>query len=104
MLFALNFYHQEAVGDNRSACNYSVFFRNASGKVISDTQRIIADKTNTNGQERTFRCTFNLKPQQYSNLDTYYLVIQDESGKQPPVIEEFQIDIAFALDGFDFFS
>ena len=104
MLFALNFYQQEAVGDNRSACNYSVFFRDASGKVISDTQRIIADKTNTNGQERTFRCTFNLKPQQYSSLDTYYLVIQDESGKQPPVIEEFQIDIAFALDGFDFFS
>jgi len=104
MLFALNFYQQEAVGDNRSACNYSVFFRDASGKVISDTQRIIADKTNAIGQERTFRCTFNLKPQQYSSLDTYYLVIQDESGKQPPVIEEFQIDIAFALDGFDFFS
>ena len=104
MLFALNFYQQEAVSDNRSACSYSVFFRDASGKAISDTQRIIADKTNANGQERTFRCTFNLKPQQYSNLDTYYLVIQDESGKQPPLIEEFQIDIAFALDGFDFFS
>lgn len=104
MLFALNFYQQEAVGDNRCACNYSVFFRDASGKVISDTQRIIADKTNANGQERTFRCTFNLKPLHYSNLDSYYLVIQDESGKQPPVIEEFQIDIAFAMDGFDFYS
>ena len=104
MLFALNFYQQEAVSSNRSACSYAVFFRDASGKIISDTNRIIADKTNANGQERTFRCTFNLKPQQYSNLDTYYLVIQDESGKQPPTIEEFQIDIAFAVDGFDFFS
>ena len=104
MLFALNFYQQEAVSDNRSACNYLVFFRDASGKAISDTVKIIADKTNENGQERTFRCTFNLKPQQYSNLDTYYLVIQDEDGKQMPVTEEFQIDIAFSVDGFDFFS
>ena len=66
--------------------------------------KIIADKANENGQERTFRCTFNLKPQQYDRLDTYYLVIQDADGKQPPVIEEFQIDIAFSTDGFDFFS
>ena len=104
MLFALNFYQQEAVSDNRRACNYLVFFRDASGKTISDTTKIIADKTNTNGQDRTFRCTFNLKPQQYSNLDTYYLVIQDEEGKQMPIIEEFQIDIAFSVDGYDFFS
>ena len=41
---------------------------------------------------------------QYSNLDTYYLVIQDEEGKQMPITEEFQIDIAFSVDGFDFFS
>jgi len=104
MLFALNFYQQEAVSDNRSACNYLVYFRDASGKAISDTVKIIADKANENGQERTFRCTFNLKPQQYSNLDTYYLVIQDEEGKQMPITEEFQIDIAFSVDGFDFFS
>ena len=104
MLFALNFYQQEAVSDNRSACNYLVYFRDASGKTISDTVKIIADKANENGQERTFRCTFNLKPQQYSNLDTYYLVIQDEEGKQMPITEEFQIDIAFSVDGFDFFS
>ena len=104
MLFALNFYQQEPVGDNRSACTYQVFFRDAGGKVISDTNKIIADKVTDNGQERTFRCTFNLKPQQYSNLDTYYLVIQDEEGKQMPVLEEFTIDIAFSVDGFDFFS
>ena len=104
MLFALNFYQQEPVGDNRSACNYLVFFRDAGGKVISDTNKIIANKETENGQERTFRCTFNLKPQQYSNLDTYYLVIQDEEGKQMPVLEEFTIDIAFSVDGFDFFS
>ena len=104
MLFALNFYQQEPVSDNRSACSYLVFFRDAGGKAISDTVKIIADKESENGQERTFRCTFHLKHQQYSNLETYYLVIQDEEGKQMPVTEEFQIDIAFSADGFDFFS
>ena len=30
-------------------------------------------------------------------------MIADESGLQPPVKEEFQIDIAFAVDDFQFF-
>ena len=39
----------------------------------------------------------------YDNKEFYYLVIADENGL---VIarEEFQIDIAFAVDEFDFFS
>lgn len=40
----------------------------------------------------------------YNNTDSYYLNIADESGLQLPQREEFQIDIAFAVDGFDFFS
>ena len=102
MLFSLNFYQKEAVGDNRSACNYLLYFVDANGKQISDTTRIIADKTSDNGQERTFRCSFNLKSLKYSNQDSYYLVIADESGLQAPQREEFQIDIAFALDEFNF--
>lgn len=104
MIFSLNFYQKEAVGDNRSACNYQLYFTDASGKQISDVARIIADKTSDNAQERTFRCSFNLKSLKYSNRDSYYLVILDESGVQPPQREEFQIDIAFALDEFNFFG
>ena len=104
MIFSLNFYQKEAVGDNRSACNYLLYFTDASGKQISDTARIIADKTSDNGQERTFRCSFNLKSMKYSNMDSYYLVIADESDLQAPQREEFQIDIAFALDEFNFFG
>ena len=77
--------------------------RNSSGKAISDVQKIIADKTSDNGQERTFRCSFNLKSLKYSNTETYYLVIADENGLQMQR-EEFQIDIAFAVDEFDFFG
>jgi folylpolyglutamate synthase/dihydropteroate synthase len=75
-----------------------------NGKQISDTAKIIADKTSDNGQERTFRCSFNLKSLKYDNRASYYLVIADETGLQMPQKEEFQIDIAFAVDEFNFFS
>ena len=103
MIFSLNFYQKEPVGDNREAAIYQLYFTDSSGKQISDIQKIIADKTSDNGQERTFRCSFNLKSLKYDSKEIYYLVIADENGL---VIsrEEFQIDIAFAVDEFDFFG
>ena len=67
-------------------------------------QKIIADRTAQSNQDRTFRVSFNLKQLKYSNTETYYLVITDEQGRIPPQREEFHIDIAFAVDEFDFFS
>ena len=103
MIFSLNFYQKEPVGDNREKASYSLYFTDSAGKVVSDTARIIADKTSDNSQERTFRCTFNLKSLSFDSKETYYLVIADESGLQLPQREEFQIDIAFAVDEFNFF-
>lgn len=103
MIFSLNFYQTDAVGGNREAATYLIYFVDSNGKQISDTSKIIADKTSDNAQDRTFRCSFSLKSQSYSNLDSYYLVIADESGLQAPIKEEFQIDIAFAVDDFNFF-
>lgn len=71
---------------------------------VDEATKIIADKTSDNGQERTFRCSFNLKSLKYDNRASYYLVIADETGLQMPQKEEFQIDIAFAVDEFNFFS
>ena len=104
MIFSLNFYQREAVGDNRCAQTYNLSFTDEYGKPISDTQKIIADKTGESNQDRTFRCTFNLKQLKYSSTATYYLVIADEQGLMMPQREEFHIDIAFAVDEFDFFS
>ena len=103
MIFSLTFYQKEAVGGNREAANYLLYFTDAAGQKVSDVNRIIADKTSENAQERTFRCSFNLRSQKYSSHDSYYLVIADESGLQAPIKEEFQIDIAFAVDEFNFF-
>lgn len=104
LIFSLNFFQTEPVGGNREAATYSMYFVDAGDNQISDVCRVIADKTSLDGQERTFRCSFNLRSQKYSKLDSYYLVIADESGVQPPVKEVFQIDIAFAFDEFDFFG
>lgn len=104
MIFSLNFYQKEAVGPNREKAVYSLYFTDSAGKVVSDTAKIIADKTSDNSQERTFRCSFNLKSLQFDSKETYYLVIADESGLQMPIREEFQIDIAFAVDEFNFFG
>jgi len=104
MIFSLNFYQKEAVGENREAATYQLYFTNSNGKQISDVGKIIADKTSESAQERTFRCSFNLKSLKYSNTENYYLVIADETGMQMPQREEFQIDIAYAVDEFNFFS
>lgn len=104
MIFSLNFYQVEAVGDNREKATYLLYFTDEEGNQISDTQKIIADKTSDNSQKRTFRCNFNLKSREYKKTKSYYLVIADETGLQAPQKEEFQIDIAFAVDEFDFFS
>lgn len=103
MIFSLNFYQKEPVGDNREAATYQLYFTDGNGKQISDIAKIIADKTSDDGQERTFRCQFNLKSLKYDNKGIYYLVITNEDGLVVSR-EEFQIDIAFAVEEFAFFS
>lgn len=103
MNFSLNFYQKEAVGGNREAATYQIYFTDNAGKNISDIQKIIADKTSENGQDRIFRCSFSLKPLKYNNTEIYYLLIADENGL-PVQREEFQIDLAFAVGDSDFFG
>ena len=104
MIFNLSFYQKEAVKDNYVSCTYIAYIEDAMGNEVSDRQKIIADKTSTVAKDREFKCTFNLKSQKFNNTDTYYLVIIDEEGKRVPIKEEVQIDIAMAIDEFDFFS
>lgn len=104
MVFSLSFYQKEPIGDNREAATYLLYFVDSDGQRISDEQKVIANSPEKNEQERTFRCNFNLKSREYRRTDPYYLVIADETGLQLPVKETFQIDIAFAVESFGFFS
>lgn len=104
LIFSLNFYQKEAVGDNRRAETYLLYFTDEHGRQVNDTQKLIADKASPNNQDRIFRCSLNLKQIRYDSATTYYLVIADEQGLLRPQREVFRIDIEFAVDEFDFFS
>lgn len=104
MIFSLNFYQKEVVGGIKVSETYVLFFTDENGTQVSDVAKIIANKTSENEQDRTFRCTFNLKPINYNNRAKYYLVMKDEAGLQTPQKEEFQIDIAFSVGAFSFFG
>lgn len=82
MIFNLSFYQKEAVKDNYVPCTYNIHIEDAVGNIVSDTQKIIADKTSTVAKDREVKCTFNLKSQKFSNTETYYFVIADEAGVQ----------------------
>jgi len=76
------------------------------GKTQRSRQRLYHDKEYRDQEDaegRIFRISFHLKSLKYSNTETYYLVIADGDGL-PIHREEFSIDIAFAVDAFDFFS
>lgn len=75
MSFSLNFYQLEAVGTGFIPANFDVYFTDAYGNVVSDIQKIIADKVSQENTERTFRCTFNLKAGNYSRNAEYFLII-----------------------------
>ena len=100
-MFSLNFYQKEPVGGKVSGCTYSLFFSDAAGKLISDVKTVIADKTNENGADRTFRVRFTLKGQAYDKTRDYYLNIMEKNSSSVPERVPFTIDIAFAND-FDF--
>ncbi len=102
MIFALNFFQKEQVSDVKTESSYTVYFANAEGLQISDSQKIIASKTSEDTRERSFRCTFNLKAMNFNRLETYYLMIIEDTGVLSPQREEFNIDLAFNVGEFDF--
>ena len=102
MIFNLDFYQKEAVGGKKEPATYRTYFVDNEGKPVSDVQKIIADKSSDDVKERKFRLTFNLKPSQYLSTKTYFLVIENETGKAMPEKIPFQIDIAFAFEQFNF--
>lgn len=104
MIFALNFYQKEPVGDIRIPATFMINFVDSAGIQVSDTVKIIADSVSHIEQDRMYRYNFNLKPMQFDKTAKYYLVIADESGAQTEKKIEFTIDIPFAVGEFDFFN
>lgn len=100
LLFSLDFFQRQPIGDKVQPCAYSIYMTDDGGVLVSDRQTIIADRTSTNASERVFRIRFNLKAGAYDKNKIYRLVIANDTDAPEEV--EFHIDIAFADDfGFD---
>lgn len=100
LLFSLDFFQRQPVGDKVKPCTYTLYMRDEEGAVVSDRQTVIADKTSGNAADRVFRVRFCLKAGSYTGQKVYRLVIANDTDIPEEV--EFRIDIAFADDfGFD---
>ena len=100
LLFSLDFFQRQPIGEKIQPCAYTIYMTDDEGKVISDRQSVIADRTSTNASERVFRVRLNLKAGAYDKNKIYRLVIANDTDVPQEV--EFHIDIAFADDfGFD---
>ena len=100
LLFSLDFYQRQPVGEKIQPCTYYIYMTDDEGVVISDRQTVIADRTSTNASDRVFRVRLNLKAGAYDKNKIYRLVIANDTDV--PEEAEFHIDIAFADDfGFD---
>ena len=102
MSFSLNFYQLEAVGTGFIPANFDIYFTDAYGNVVSDIQKIIADKVSQENADRIFRCTFNLKAGDYNRNAEYFLVIHNTDNGEIVQKVSFQIDTAFQKDDFNF--
>lgn len=100
-IFSLDFYQTEPVSGKTAAATYDIFMADASGKGVSDTKTVIADKTSANGSERVFRTRFTLKSVEFKKTATYYLTVVEKGTTNVVDKIEFTIDIAFVND-FDF--
>lgn len=103
LIFTLDFFQENLVCDNREKAEYKVYFVDFAGNKICEEQKIVADKKTEDEKLKPFKVNFKLKQAKYNNTDDYYLVIADDKGLEVNRIN-FQIDIPFATDDFNFFA
>lgn len=97
MVFSLEFFQRQPVGGKVCPCTYSVQMIDEAGKLVSERQTVIADRSHENASERVFRVRFHLSGGVYDKKKTYRLVISN--GVDLPVEIPFKIDV---LGGEDF--
>lgn len=100
-IFSLDFYQSEAANGKILPATYDVYMSDAMGQIVSDRQRVIADKTGDNGADRVIRARFTLKSMEFKKTESYFLMIVDKDTGGVLDKIAFNIDIAFVND-FDF--
>jgi uncharacterized protein (TIGR02687 family) len=100
-IFSLDFYQPEAVGGKIVSATYEVYMSDSAGQLVSDRQKVIADKTGETGSDRVARVRFTLKSMEFKKTEIYFLMILDKDTGGVLDKIPFTIDIAF-VNEFDF--
>ncbi|MFV0503480.1 MAG: BREX-1 system phosphatase PglZ type A [Lachnospirales bacterium] len=97
-IFNINFLQKQPVGEKMQSCNYSIYFTDELGNIVSDIQTIIADIKSIRNEERQHKVRFNLKAMAFKKEKTYKLVINNMDSKETPHEIEYNIDIPLDTD------
>lgn len=89
---------KEAVGGKTVAAVYDIFMTDEAGKPVSYPQTVIADKTDSDALNRTFRLRFTLKNADFKKTESYFLNVLEKDTTNIAAKEEFGIDIAYIND------
>ncbi|KRL06118.1 BREX-1 system phosphatase PglZ type A [Liquorilactobacillus hordei] len=98
---ALEFYQTEAISDSVTKAQYSLYFENKNGNLITNQNTYYADSTSSQSSERFTNFTFDFVNRNYDTNEKVYLVVKNEETKVETERVEFTIDNPFA-GGFGF--
>lgn len=96
--FSLTFLQKQAASDKLLPRTVEAHFEDEAGKIISDKLRIVADRNNTQDNERSYRMTFHLIGTAFDRLKQYPLVLVDSEEQVVLIKIPFAIDIAFGMN------
>ena len=97
----LNFTQNTSVDENNQECIYVVYFEDSKKNKISNEVKILANRKETDYNDRVFKEKFVFKSIEYCLSDAYYLIIKEEGKPNEVSRLKFDIDIAFS-NHFDF--
>lgn len=93
----LNFVQDEPVSNDRTGARYRVYFTDDKNERISDEVTIIADSTEKDLSNRTFREKFTFASREYDKNATYHMKIEDATTNSEIDDINFKIDIMMSL-------
>lgn len=96
-IFHLNFYQNESANERYMSNSFEVYFTDSEGNIISNVEKIIADKKEDEKRDRTFNTKMILKSMSFNKNKDYFLNIKNLKNDK---VERFKyiINIAFTDD------
>lgn len=97
-IFNLEFFQTEKVDGEHLPRAVEIYIVDDSGKILSNREKLFADKSSDQPAERSFKARMNLKNDKYDKHKDYFLIIKDLDSEFVEEKIPFKIDIAFSSD------